>query len=144
MKPEHPIAAVLGGMLVVVGVVVLAVSQHFAGLIPLTIGLSLAYLGYRPGRASLILFGHACVVTGCLLVTWGVYLLPHSEPTLSHILGRPFFWGLFSIFGGICAIQHGFCRCISVSHRSQEADAQGCTEGHPRCSQQPVGQVPRG
>jgi uncharacterized protein YodC (DUF2158 family) len=95
--------------------------------------------GFRPGRASLILFGHACIVTGCLLVTWGVYLLPHSEPTLSHIFGRPFFWGPISIGSGVCVIQHGFCRCISTSQRSAEADAEGCTEGHPGCRQRILG-----
>jgi hypothetical protein len=49
-------------------------------------------------------------------------LLPHSEPTLSHILGRPFFWGLISIGGGVCAIQHGFCRCISAVQRNAEKE----------------------
>jgi hypothetical protein len=135
MKPKHVIAAALGGILVIFGIVLLVASQQLAGLVPLTIGLSLVYFGYRPSRASLILFGHACVVTGCLLVTWGVYLLPHSEPTLAHVLGRPLFWGLFCIGGGFCAIQHGFCRCISTPQHSAKADAKGCTEGHPGCSQ---------
>ena len=41
-----------------------------------------------------------------------VYIVPVSQPTPAHILGRPLFWGLFSILGGICAIFHGFCSCI--------------------------------
>ena len=55
MKPKHAITVALGGILVIVGIAMLAVSQQFAGLVPLTIGLSLVYLGYRPSRASLIL-----------------------------------------------------------------------------------------
>lgn len=64
----------------------------------------------------LALFGHACVVGGCYLVAWGIYLLPVSSPTPLGILSRPLFWGLFSIFGGICANMHSSCRCLQ-SHR---------------------------
>ncbi|NLC11362.1 MAG: hypothetical protein GX767_03805 [Firmicutes bacterium] len=69
-------------------------------------------MGWQGGNKALIIFGHACIVIGCLLVTWGIYLLPYSEPTLAHILGRPLFWGFFSILGGVCANYHGFCRCL--------------------------------
>ncbi|MGQ9622773.1 MAG: hypothetical protein ACUVTO_04920 [Candidatus Caldatribacteriaceae bacterium] len=62
-------------------------------------------------RAILLVFGHICIILGCLCVSWGIYLLPSSHPTLSHILIRPLFWGLFSIMGGVCANFHGFCRC---------------------------------
>ena len=38
-------------------------------------------------------------------------------------LGRPLVWGLISIFGGICTIFHGFCRCIrSRCERTEEAE----------------------
>ncbi|MBC7217752.1 MAG: hypothetical protein H5U36_06325 [Candidatus Caldatribacterium sp.] len=63
-------------------------------------------------RRGLLLFGHACIVLGCFLITWGMYLLPVSKPTLSHILTRPLFWGFFSLMGGVCANFHGFCRCV--------------------------------
>jgi len=69
-------------------------------------------VGAMKNRAALLLFGHACIVLGCLLITWGVYLLPVSRPVLSHILTRPLFWGLFSLMGGVCANFHGFCRCV--------------------------------
>ena len=132
MRPKHAVTASLGGALIIVAIAFLAVSQEVAGLAPLMIGLTLVYLGYRPGRGALILFGHACIVAGCLFVTWGVYLLPHSEAILSHILGRPLFWGLFSIFGGICAIQHGSCRCISTSRRGGECPgAAGHADPNP-------------
>ena len=58
------------------------------------------------------IFGHFCIVLGCFLFTWGMYLLPVSEPTVIGILTKPLFWGLFSIFGGICANVHSYCKCI--------------------------------
>jgi len=114
MKPKRVINLILGIALIAIGLYFI-VQKKYEGFFPSGIGVSLVYLGYKPGRVALLIFGHVCVVIGCYLVTWGIYLLPHSEPktTLLYILGRPLFWGLFSIFGGICAIYHGFCRCIS-------------------------------
>ncbi|TET23391.1 MAG: hypothetical protein E3J78_02305, partial [Candidatus Cloacimonadota bacterium] len=59
-----------------------------------------------------VIFGHACIVLGCFLITWGLYLLPYAKPTVLHVLTRPLFWGSFSLLGGICANFHGFCQCI--------------------------------
>lgn len=112
MKPVSLITAVLGIVLILIGLILFYVNRYFACLIPCVIGASLVYLAYKPGRVGLIVFGHVCVIVGCFLVTLGIYLVPHSEPTLAHIFGRPLFWGLFSIFGGICALYHGFCRCV--------------------------------
>ena len=53
-------------------------------------------------RAASVL-GHASIVAGCLLFTWGIYLIPVSEPTITGILSKPLFWGMFAILGGICA-----------------------------------------
>jgi len=103
---------IVGVLLVGFGIFVLVQGSGLGGIVPLLIGASLLYLGFRPGRTALILFGHACIVTGCILVTWGIYLLPHSEPVWQHIIFRPLFWGLISIFGGICATYHGFCNCV--------------------------------
>ena len=112
MKPQKPITVVLGVVLLLIGVVFVILSRHWLGAIPSLFGLSLVYLGYRHDRGALIVFGHACIVIGCFLLTWGIYLLPHSDPTPAHIFGRPLFWGLISIFGGICSMYHGFCRCF--------------------------------
>jgi hypothetical protein len=110
--PRSLVNTAIGVALSALGVFLLIRYGGLGGVVPLLIGLSLAYLGFRPGRTALIVFGHACVVTGCILVTWGIYLLPHSQPVWQHIVFRPLFWGLISIFGGICAIYHGFCRCV--------------------------------
>ncbi|MBN1352290.1 hypothetical protein JXJ21_23035 [candidate division KSB1 bacterium] len=86
------------------------------GLVPLLIGGALCYVGFSKNRIATLVFGHTCIVVGCFLVTWGLYLLPVSKPIFSHIIGRPLFWGLFSIFGGVCANYHGFCNCIRRSN----------------------------
>ncbi len=82
------------------------------GIIPLVIGSSLIYLGWSGGRTANLVFGHALVVTGCYLITWGFYLLPHAKPNPLHIIVYPLFWGFITLLGGICAIFHGFCNCI--------------------------------
>lgn len=112
MKPHSLITLILGITLALLGLVTILISGIIQGIIPLLIGGSLCYLGWCGGRIATLVFGHTCIVVGCLLITWGIYLLPYSKPTLSHILGRPLFWGQFSLFGGICANYHGFCKCI--------------------------------
>lgn len=69
-------------------------------------------------RKGLLLFGHACIIFGFFLITWGIYLLPVSRPTLAHIVTRPLFWGLFSLMGGVCANFHGFCRCVRNAQKA--------------------------
>ena len=112
--PKNPVGAVLGVVLLAFGIFILARHGGLGGVVPTLIGASLLYLGYRPGRVATLVFGHTCVVVGSLLVTWGIYLLPYSEPIWQHIIFRPLFWGLISTFGGICAIYHGFCKCIRL------------------------------
>ncbi len=112
MKIKKPVSFILGIILILFGLFLIVATGKFTGLLPAIIGSSLIYIGLKPGRNSTLIFGHLLVVTGCILITWGIYLLPHSKPIIEHIFFRPLFWGLFSIFGGICAIFHGFCRCI--------------------------------
>ena len=112
MRPKGIVAFLLGVVLTALGVFGFVAGSAMGGVIPLLIGLTLIYLGWRGGRIAMIIFGHACIVVGCLMITWGIYLLPGSEPTLLGVITRPLFWGLFSLFGGICANYHGFCQCI--------------------------------
>ena len=92
------------------------------GIAPLFVSICLFILSFFPGRGTNILIGHLFIVLGCFLVTWGLYLLPHCEPKLAYILLRPLFWGFISIFGGICAIYHGFCNCV-VAHSKKRENA---------------------
>ncbi|MEO0102094.1 MAG: hypothetical protein ABIK81_00120 [candidate division WOR-3 bacterium] len=111
MRPKSLITFILGGAVFIFGVYGLVCSD-FIGIVPLAIGISLVYLGWRGGRQALAIFGHTVIVVGCFLVTLGIYLLPYSKPTLFHIFTRPLFWGLFSILGGVCANYHSFCQCM--------------------------------
>ncbi|MCX6830071.1 MAG: hypothetical protein NT002_12445 [candidate division Zixibacteria bacterium] len=112
MKPSR-ITAALGMVLIVLGVLGIVGSLSIAGIVPLLIGASLLFLAINRGRVATLVFGHTCIVVGAYLITWGILLLPHSEPRMAHIFGRPLFWGIFSLMGGICAIFHGFCRCVT-------------------------------
>jgi membrane-bound ClpP family serine protease len=112
MKPSR-ITAALGMVLIVLGVLGIIGSLSIAGIVPLLIGASLLFLAVNRGRVATLVFGHTCIVVGAYLITWGILLLPHSEPRMAHIFGRPLFWGIFSLMGGICAIFHGFCRCVT-------------------------------
>jgi hypothetical protein len=114
MKPHSWITFVLGIVLSILGIAGLIMAHGVVGLIPLIFGLSLVYLGWRGDRTSLLVFGHTSVVIGAAMIAWGIYLLPYSKPTFFHIIGRPLFWGFIALFGGICSIYHGFCRCIRV------------------------------
>ncbi len=112
MRPRSLITVILGIVLAILGIITLIIHRSATGAIPLLIGGPLVYLGWCGGRTALLVFGHTTIVIGCAMITWGIYLLPYSQPTLAHILARPLFWGLISLFGGICANYHGFCKCI--------------------------------
>ncbi len=115
MKIKNPVSFTIGVLLILFGIFLAVAAKSFKGLVPFSIGCSLVYLGFKPGRTATLIFGHLLVVAGCMLLTWGLYLLPYSKPVMAHIFMRPLFWGLVSIFGGICAIFHGFCRCVMRS-----------------------------
>ena len=112
MKVRSPTTMILGLVLSGFGIFLIVIGASIWALVPLLIGVSLCYLGWRGGRVALLVFGHICIALGCFMITWGIYLLPYSEPILSHIFALPLFWGLISLFGGICANYHGFCKCI--------------------------------
>ena len=112
MIPKYVIAAITGLLVFVLGLFFVIYYRSAYGTLPTLIGLSLIYIGYKPGRAAVIVFGHLCIVVGCFLTTLGIYMLPYCKPTFAHVCTRPLFWRLFSIFGGICAVYHGFCHCF--------------------------------
>lgn len=112
MKPSR-IKVALGIVLIGFGIFLYAKVLNMAGIVPVIIGGTLIYQAFNQGRVAILIFGHILVVVGAYLITWGILLLPHSSPTIAHIFARPLFWGIFSLMGGICAIFHGFCRCVT-------------------------------
>ena len=112
MRPSI-ITAALGMILIGVGILMFFNNLRMGALTPVLIGGALLFLAFWGGRVATLVFGHTCIVVGAYLITWGFLLLPYSEPTLMHVFARPLFWGIFSLMGGICAIFHGFCRCVT-------------------------------
>jgi uncharacterized membrane protein HdeD (DUF308 family) len=112
MKPSK-INAALGIVLIGIGIFLFVKAASMAGIVPVLVGGTLIYQAFNRGRVATLIFGHILVVVGAYLITWGILLLPHSQPAIAHIFGRPLFWGIFSLMGGICAIFHGFCRCVT-------------------------------
>jgi len=113
VKPSR-ITAGLGVALVALGIWATIISRSPGGVVPMIIGAALIFLALKRGsRVPTLVFGHCCIVVGAYLITWGILLLPYSQPTMMHIIGRPLFWGIFSMMGGSCAIFHGFCRCVT-------------------------------
>jgi hypothetical protein len=112
MKIKLSVGLVLGVLLTAFGAWGALISSNPAKFIPLFIGLSLILMSFWRNRRATVLLGHVIVTCGCFLITYGIYLLPYAKPDLAHIFGLPLFWGLFSLFGGICTIYHGFCNCV--------------------------------
>jgi len=112
MKLRSLVTFALGVALVALGIVSFVLGRAWTSFLPTLFGASLVWLGWRGSRVALLVFGHATVVLGFVLITWGLYLLPYSKPVAAHIFGRPLFWGMFAVGGGVCAIYHGFCKCI--------------------------------
>lgn len=123
MKPSR-ITGGLGVVLIALGILGIISSQSMTGVIPLVIGSALVFLALKPGRVATLVFGHSCIVVGAYMITWGILLLPYSEPKMMHVFGRPLFWGIFSLMGGVCAIFHGFCRCVNKQFEQFEGIAQ--------------------
>jgi hypothetical protein len=117
---RNPVTMILGIALAAMGLYGVFTTGPGAGLIPVFIGAGLIYLTFRPGRVAMVLFGHILIVVGCILTTMGIYLVPHSDPTWGDVFARPLFWGLISIFGGICANFHGFCSCVRTFRSAQD------------------------
>ena len=112
MKPTR-ITGALGVLLFVLGIWVVVSTSTAGGIVPMVIGAALVFLALSRSRVGTLVFGHACIVVGAYLITWGILLLPYSQPRVADIFGRPLFWGIFSLMGGVCAIFHGFCKCVT-------------------------------
>lgn len=129
MKPSR-INIGLGIILAGMGIFGFIKGAGIVGLVPLLIGASLIYLGFNRTKVATLVFGHVCILIGAYLITWGILLLPHSDPKMAHIFGRPLFWGIFCLMGGICAIFHGFCRCVT----KQTDEFEGISKASHHCS----------
>lgn len=94
-------------------------------LIGLTVGIFFLFFGWKIGwtrhRGLTLVLGHVAVTLGCLVAAWAVYQLPAltRAPTLVEVLDLPLFWGLFTLMGGVCMINHGTCACCIRQHENR-------------------------
>ena len=121
MKSGGIVGLILGIGLLAFGIYHLVIGAYLWAVIKLIIGAGLIMLKFTKSRYGNIIFGHMVIVAGCMLVTAGIYYVPmiaeqikadNGQISLLYIFAMPLFWGFFAIFGGICAIYHGFCKCV--------------------------------
>ena len=121
MKMGSFITLILGIGLLAFAAYHFAIGLYLWAVVKLIIGAGLITITFMKNRYGQIIFGHLAILVGCMLVTTGIYYVPmiaesiktnNGNISLLHIFAMPLFWGFFSILGGICAIYHGFCKCV--------------------------------
>ena len=93
MRIKQPISFVIGILILLFALYMLIFLGKWAGLFPLFISVSLIFASFYKGRKVTIILGHMLIVIGCILVAWGVYLLPYTGASLIYVFVRPLFWG---------------------------------------------------
>ena len=80
MNNKNWLLFILGILLIIISAYAVVKLNFLGVIICAGYGIPLVYLGFSGSRRSLLIFGHACIALGCLLVTLGIYLLPSSKP----------------------------------------------------------------
>lgn len=125
MGMKAPITFGIGLFVAVLGLVQFALDQSPFRLFTAAVGGFFLVLGWFIGwtrhRGFTIALGHLAVTIGCLVIAYGLYQLPFlvQAPTLTDVLDLPLFWGLFTLMGGFCMIQHGSCACCIRNHEAR-------------------------
>jgi len=120
MKSSGIVGMILGLGLLAFGIYHLIIGMYLWAIIKILIGAGLIILKFVKNRYGTIIFGHITVVAGMMLLTAGIYYVPMiakqiektGELKIIYIFAMPLFWGFFATLGGICAIYHGFCKCV--------------------------------
>ncbi|MEM5947592.1 hypothetical protein WKV44_03445 [Spirochaetia bacterium 38H-sp] len=112
-------------LLIALGLLVYSIYHFVVGLVlwasvKLLIAVGLIISALWDDRRATVLMGHLIIVAGAFLFTAGIYLAPYiqkrvmetGEVSILDIITFPLFWGIFAMGGGVCAIYHGFCRCV--------------------------------
>lgn len=91
-------------------------------IIGMVVGVFFIVFGWKIGwttyKGFTIILGHGAITIGCLVCAYAVYQIPSlaAAPSLIEVVDLPLFWGLFTLFGGYCMIQHASCSCCSKQH----------------------------
>ena len=120
MKTCGIVGFILGLGLLAFGIYHLIIGMYLWAIIKILIGSGLIVSKFVKNRYGTIIFGHITVVAGLMLLTAGIYYVPMiakqiektGELKIIYIFAMPLFWGFFATLGGVCAIYHGFCKCV--------------------------------
>ena len=120
MKSSGIVGMILGIGLLAFGIYHLIIGLYLWAVIKILIGAGLVISKFVKNRYGTIIFGHMTVIAGLILITAGIYYVPMiakqiektGELKIIYIFAMPLFWGFFATLGGICAIYHGFCKCV--------------------------------
>ena len=120
MKSSGIVGMILGLGLLAFGIYHLIIGLYLWAIIKILIGMGLIVSKFVKNRYGTIIFGHITVVAGLMMLTAGIYYVPliakqiekTGELKIIYIFAMPLFWGFFATLGGICAIYHGFCKCV--------------------------------
>ena len=120
MKSSGIVGLILGLGLLAFGIYHLIIGMYLWAIIKILIGAGLIVSKFVNNRYGTIIFGHMTVVAGMMLLTAGIYYVPliakqiekTGELKIIYIFAMPLFWGFFATLGGVCAIYHGFCKCV--------------------------------
>ncbi len=119
---KAPITVAIGAFVTVLSLVQWGLTGAPVRFIGIGIGLFFVVFGWFVGwtthRRFTVLLGHLALTAGALVTAWALYQLPFltKAPDLIEVLDLPLFWGIFTIFGGVCMIQHGSCACCIRQH----------------------------
>lgn len=120
MKSSGIVGLILGLGLLAFGIYHLIIGMYLWAIIKILIGSGLIISKFVNNRYGTIIFGHMTVIAGMMLLTAGIYYVPliakqiekTGELKIIYIFAMPLFWGFFATLGGVCAIYHGFCKCV--------------------------------
>ncbi len=122
MKLKARITFMIGLLVAMLFTVKMAINPSFTKIPGIAIGIFLLIFGWKIGwttyKRFTILLGHFAITGGCLATAYAIYNIPFLDkpPLLAEVLDFPLFWGLLSIFGGVCMISHGNCNCTIAAH----------------------------
>lgn len=125
MGMKARITFTIGVVVTLLGCVQFLLDQQPIRLVTVGVGLFFVcwgwFIGWTHHRGLTLTLGHLAVTLGCLVTAFGLYQIPFQSkaPGFLEVLDLPLFWGLFTLMGGICMIQHGSCACCIRSHEAR-------------------------
>ncbi|MGC8771726.1 MAG: hypothetical protein ACP5Q5_10805 [Brevinematia bacterium] len=116
----------IGLFVLVLSIFQLILSFNPIRIIGIAVGLFFVFWGWKIGwarnRNLTVLIGHLALVVGGFVISYAIYQLPFIKepPTVFKIFDMPLFWGIFTIYGGNCMINHAYCNCTIKMHNENQ------------------------